>query len=147
MFYFSDEYLKMKKQTEKEAMKDLSSLEKRFEKLWTSIFQDDLTFIRQSCPFGLQKLPGNTKRSISWYDYQCGKVLIECQGGVFGRILKHGKVPYVRMMGHNSPKGLTKDHLKSNLAVQHQYFPFFLSEKLMDEENMHLLMRAITKNG
>lgn len=132
---------------EETALKSLSDLELRFERLWSEVFGDEVTMIRQACPFGLQKLPGNSKRSRSWYDYQCGRVLIECQGGIFGRILKYKRIPYVRMMGHNSPEGLTKDHKKSNLACENGYFPFFISEKLLTEQNMHVLMRTITSHG
>lgn len=133
--------------TEKEAQKGLSSLEKRFEKCWREIFGDEVDFIRQAKPFPPALLPGNKRKSAFVYDYQCGKVLVECQGGVFGKTLKPGKNTYIRMMGHNSPKGLTRDHMKANKASVNGFYPFFISEKLVTEYHMHQLMRLIQVYG
>lgn len=124
----------------------LSRLEKRFEHQWDLLFPE-ITWQRQVKPIPAQLLPGNKKKSTFVYDYQCGKVLLEVQGAVFGQVKKIGGTPYIRMMGHNSPKGITRDHIKANLATLNGFTPVYLSEKLMTETHLHWIARIIETRG
>lgn len=126
-------------------IEELSTLEKRFEVFWDRLFPET-EWIRQAKPLPRLQLPGRSNPTRMRFDYQCGKVLVECQGAVFGRIIKYRAQPYVLMRGHNSPKGLTDDHLKANHAAAHGFLLFYISEKTLVEGTLHQIQRTIDRN-